>query len=211
MKQKNFGNRLFWAVVGNYLIAAGIVFLRISGQGADPFTVMNLGISSLLPISYGTYTMLFNIAIFIPIYLLDKSSFGIGGLVNMLLLAYMVEFNMWIASLVGLTENMFKGNLFMALLFMLIGIVLICIGVAFYTYSDLGASPWDYLGILIEKKTQGKVPYKISRVVYDCIALFIGFITGQTLGIGTFVAGFFTGPFVSFFKNTLAKKYVKLG
>lgn len=206
MNENNLRRRLFWAVVGNLLLGVATSLLRLSSFGTDPFSCMNLGVSSHLPISYGTYQMLFNIVLFIPIFILDRKSFGVGALINMLLLGYIVDISMNIWSSLGITIEGLHGNLPVRAVLLIIGVLIICFGVAVYMESDLGAAPWDRLAVLIENLSNGNLKFKWVRMTYDCLAIAIGFVTGSTIGIATLVIGFFLGPLVSIFRNGVAKK-----
>lgn len=206
MNNNKMAKRVFWAVVGNLLLGFATSLLRLSSFGTDPFSCMNLGVSSYLPISYGTYQMLFNIVLFIPIFILDRKSFGIGALINMLLLGYVVDICMMIWKSMGITIEGFQGNIPVRVVLMIVGVLIISFGVAVYMESDLGAAPWDRLAVLIENLSSGKLKFKWVRVSYDCLAILIGFLTGSTVGIATLVIGFFLGPLVSVFRNGVAKK-----
>lgn len=94
-KENNLIRRVIMAFLGNYIISFGISFLYAADFGTDPFTCMNLGVSSHLPISLGTYQLLINIVLFAIIFVLDRRSFGIGAIINMVLLGYMIEFNVF--------------------------------------------------------------------------------------------------------------------
>ncbi len=206
--KNNLIRRILWVMVGNAVLGVGIGLLRLSGFGTDPFTSMNLGISSHLPISYGTYQMLVNMVLIIPIFFLDRKSFGIGALINMLLLGYIVDGWLFIFGLGGITTEGLVGNLAVRVLLMAAGILILCFGCALYMQCDLGAAPWDRLGILIERYTGGKVKYKWARMGYDCLAVVIGFLSGAVVGVATVIVGFFTGPLVSLFRGTVAVKLV---
>ena len=77
-KENNLIRRVIMAFLGNYIISFGISFLYAADFGTDPFTCMNLGVSSHLPISLGTYQLLINIVLFAIIFVFDRRSFGKG-------------------------------------------------------------------------------------------------------------------------------------
>lgn len=54
MKQKQYGLRILFVIIGVLLIGIAIGMLRLSAFGSDPFTVMNLGFSGLLSWQFGT-------------------------------------------------------------------------------------------------------------------------------------------------------------
>lgn len=57
MKKKNnqLLKRILLVVLANMILGLGIATLRLSGFGTDPYTCMNLGISSRLNMNFGTY------------------------------------------------------------------------------------------------------------------------------------------------------------
>lgn len=205
---ENRSRRIFWVVIGNLMLGIGTAMLRLSSFGTDPFSCMNLGVSSHLPLSYGTYQMLFNIALFIPIFIADRKSFGIGALINMLLLGYMVDWSMSLFALFGLTIDSLFAHTAARILFLILGVLIICLGVAVYMQCDLGAAPYDQLAVEIERFSGRKIPFRWARVGYDLIAIAIGFFCGSVVGIATIIIGFFTGPLVNFMRKTIAVRLI---
>lgn len=74
--------RVMWVIIGNVFLSLGQSIHRLSGFGISPFVCMNLGVSSHLPISMGTLSMLVNICLFIPVFMYDKRVLGIGAVVG---------------------------------------------------------------------------------------------------------------------------------
>lgn len=208
-KRKKLMLRICWMIGANVILGLGIALLRLSSFGTDPFTCMNLGVSSHLPISFATYQVLFNIMLIIPVFILDRKSFGMGTLTNMVLLGYFVEFFVWFFSVFGVTIEGLSGNLFMRILALTAGILVVCFGVALYMACDLGAGPYDRLPVVIETYTHGKIKYKWARVGQDAISAAIGIATGSVIGIGTVIVALFTGPVVSFFRDTAVARIMK--
>ena len=52
-KKNDFAARVALVVAANLILGGGISLLRLSGFGTDPFTCMNLGVSSRLGIGLG--------------------------------------------------------------------------------------------------------------------------------------------------------------
>lgn len=208
-KRKKLLLRTMWMVAANVILGLGIALLRLSSFGTDPFTCMNLGVSSHLPISYAVYQMLFNVLLYIPVFLLDRKSFGVGALTNMILLGYFVEFFMFLFSLGGITIEGLSGNMAMRILALAAGVLVLCFGVALYMACDLGAAPYDRLPVIVENCSRGKIKYKWARVAQDVISAGIGFATGSVVGAGTVIVALFTGPVVSFFRDTAVAKIMK--
>ena len=209
-KNKNLAMRIVLVVLANMILGLGISLLRLAGFGTDPYTCMNLGVSSKLGMSYGTYQMIFNIVLFIPVFILDKKSFGVGALVNMLVLGYFVEFFMFAFGAVGITIEGLAGNLLIQIPILTLGVFVVCFGVALYMFCDLGSAPYDRLGVIIENYSHGKIKFTWARVCLDIFSTVVGFLTGSVIGIGTVIIAFFTGPIVSFFREKVIAPRIKI-
>ena len=198
---KTFVKRLIIVIFANLLIGLGVAMLRFSSFGTDPFNCMNLGVSDHLPISYGTYQIIVNIVLFIPLIILRPRIFGIGALVNMFGVAYIVEFFTWLAGTCGITIEGLNDNIPIRIALLIGGILVLCIGVAMYMECDMGTAPYDAVGQVVDERTHGKLQFRWVRVGTDLLCMGIGFLTGSVVGIGTVVVGFFTGPVVAFFRK----------
>ena len=209
-KNKNLAMRIVLVVLANMILGLGISLLRLAGFGTDPYTCMNLGVSSKLGMSYGTYQMIFNIVLFIPVFILDRKSFGVGALVNMLVLGYFVEFFMFAFGAVGITIEGLAGNLLIQIPILTLGVFVVCFGVALYMFCDLGSALYDRLGVIIENYSHGKIKFKWARVCLDIFSTVVGFLTGSVIGIGTVIIAFFTGPIVSFFREKVIAPRIKI-
>lgn len=200
-EKNNLPLRIVMVTAANLILGLGIAVLRLSGFGTDPFTCMNLGVSRLLGLSLGTYQMILNIILFIPVFILDRKSFGVGALVNMLALGYFVEFFMFLFSVMGITVEGLAGSLGIRVFLLAAGVLIVCFGISLYMFCDLGAAPYDRLGVIIENYSHGKVKFRAARICMDLVSIAVGFFTGSTIGVGTLVVGFFTGPIVSFLRE----------
>lgn len=198
--------RFCYMMIAIFVIAMGVTLLKISDFGTDPFNCMNLGVSGLLPIRYGTYQLLFNIVLFIPLLVLKPSILGPGAIANMFFSAYIVELFSYIFGLFGITESGIYGHTGMRMIFLLLGIVFMCFGAALYMECDMGIAAYDALGRIIYERSAQKVPYRIIRIITDVICIVIGGITGSVVGVGTMISAFFTGPFISMFQKFIQKE-----
>ncbi len=190
--------RAVLVLFANMILAMGVSLLRLSGFGTDPFSCMNLGISSHLPVSFGTWQMLFNVALFIPVYFLDRGSFGLGALINMFLLGYFVDLYVFLYGLFGITIEGMAGYFAARVFLLFLGVLVICFGVALYMACDMGAAPYDRLSVIVERYTGGRIKFKWARIFADLICMFTGYAAGSVVGAGTVIVAFFTGPLVSF-------------
>ncbi len=203
--------RLNWKIclymfLGNFFIGFSVCLLRLAGFGTDPFSCMNIGVSNHLPISYGTYQLLFNLVLFIPMICWFRKGLGLGTLINMAGLGYIADFCIWLFGIAGITIQGLEAMVPVRILLLCLGVLSICFGVALYMECDLGIAPYDALGQIIEQLTHGKVKFKWARILTDVISVLIGFIAGNIVGIATIVTAFFTGPLVTWFKEHIVCK-----
>ena len=78
----------------------------------------------------------------------------------------------------------------------LVGCLIMAIGIATYIRAELGVGAIDLVSEIISAKLHRS--YRMVRIVGDISFVVIGFFLGGTVGIGTVVAAFMTGPAVQF-------------
>lgn len=197
--------RFVYMVLAIVFLGIGVSLLRLAGFGTDPFSCMVFGLIQHLPISYGTLQVMLNIVMFIPVIIMYPKSFGVGAFFNMIGLGYIVSFCLYLCGLCGVTVESVQELFIVRILLLLVGIVVMCFGIAVYMECDLGIAPYDMIAQLIEDKTHKKIPFKAGRIFTDMLCITIGFLSGGTIGFATIVVGFFTGPVVSFFRSVVKK------
>lgn len=203
--------RIVFMIIGNILIGIGISFLNLSGFGVDAFTSMTIGLSSLLGIGLGIFQSGVNILLFIPVIFFNRKSFGLGSLVNMFLLGYIVEYLEKFYAVFGITQTGLKSVILLRILLLLAGIVILCFGCAIYMECHLGTGPYDAIAPIIENRTHGKIKFQYARIGSDLTCAIIGFISGMiadktTVGIATVCVVLFTGPLIGFFRDHVTSR-----
>ena len=78
-------------IVGNIILGIGITLFRNVGFGVDPFTSMTIAISSKVSLQLGIFQMCLNIGLFAILFSLIKKLIGLGTIINMLFLGYMIQ------------------------------------------------------------------------------------------------------------------------
>jgi uncharacterized membrane protein YczE len=102
---------------------------------------------------------------------------------------------------------------------LIIGIVIICFGSAFYMTANLGVSTYDAVAIVMAEKWKlGK--FKYIRIITDLVCVVLGitvFLIGggqlgevpTIVGVGTIITAFFMGPLIEFFNVKVARPLLK--
>lgn len=211
---KNITKRKLGAVVlGNLILGLGVAILRFSQMGNDPFCASTMAISDGLGMGLGTYQMILNMVLFVFQLLWGRPYIGIGTIINLFLLGYIVQFCTW-----GLDVIFDTGVLFafwQQLVIMAIALVILTFGLAMYQVASLGVAPYDFLALGLAEKLP--VPYSVLRVGTDAICVLVILTAVGTeligwenshLGIGTVITAFFLGPLVAYFSK-IHEKWVR--
>ncbi|MGF0039832.1 YczE/YyaS/YitT family protein [Peptoniphilaceae bacterium SGI.131] len=198
MRKDNFVKRICLLVVGLIICGSGIGLFLISNLGVDPVSVFQTGLSKVLNISYGNASALSNLIIIAVIFFVDRKYISIATLLAIFLIGYSADFSMRILGL------FFKNlSLFVGILFCIIGTIVMSIGIALYIKADLGVGAVDAVSELITDKSN--IEYQKVRICADVSFLLIGYFIGGSLGIGTVIVTFLTGPSVQRIRPVLDK------
>lgn len=203
LSQKDGAKRMAIMFTSILLMGFAVSVFSYSGMGVDPFTALNMSISAILGISFGFLQMCVNGVVLVLIALTSKKLINIGTLVNMVGVGYVCEFFTGIYNQFLPQDNSF----IVKLIFMAIGVFLLSLSASLYFNCNVGVSPYDALGFVMEEKV--KLKYRWCRVATDLICTFVAFVLGGPIGIGTVVTAFFMGPVISFCDNAISKKVLK--
>lgn len=195
MTEKN--KRIIMTVVGVLITGFSVGIFNFSMFGMDPFQVMAHGVWKLVPLGFGTFYALLNLGMLIFIFILDKKKIGLGTVINIFLLGYVVEFSSW------LVIDVFPNPTFlMRLVFLIIAIIVISFGSSLYFIGDLGVSTYDAMALIMAERKIAKFQY--CRIGTDLICVIIGFLFGAVIGIGTLITALFMGPIIAFFNQRIS-------
>ncbi|WP_314730642.1 membrane protein [Oribacterium parvum] len=182
--------RILISLVGLILCGIGVAMFLYSGMGVDPASVFELGIGRVSGISYGTSSALINVIILLIVFFIDKSFINISSVIAIFGIGYTADFVRKILTILVQGEI----HLFLKLVLILVGLFIMSCGIATYIKADLGVGAIDLISEIISRKT--KVQYRLVRVIGDTAFVVIGYFLGGTVGVGTVVAAFLTGPTV---------------
>lgn len=168
--------RLFF---GLFLYAAGIVLTVHADLGVSPWDVFHLGIAKHLELTLGVASIVTAVTIVI-VSALMKEHVGFGTLCNMFAIGAFVDviiLSGWIP-----VAHSFVGGTLM----MVSGLFVIALASVFYMGAGYGAGPRDSLMVALAKRT-GRSP-GFCRCVVEGTVLFIGWLLGGRVGIGTLIS-----------------------
>ncbi len=206
--------RVFMCVFGTLIAGVAVGFLKVAAFGVDPFQSLMAGINNVIPISFGTLYMIVNLVLLLFSFIADRHYIGISTFINLFLLGYVVEFSH--ATLLSIFPD---ASIVLRAVFLVIGIVVLCIASSLYFSANLGVSTYDAIALIISN-TWKLIQFKYCRIITDFICVAIGgtllLLSGYTIlqlttviGIGTIITAFFMGPLIDFFIKHLAAPILK--
>lgn len=189
--------RIIMTIFGVLIAGFSVGMFNFSAFGMDPFQVLAHGISMHIPLGYGTFYSILNLIMLIAIFFIDRRKIGLGTFINIFLLGYVIQFSSWLFD-----SWIPSPTLGIKILFLIMGIVIMCFGSSLYFTGDLGVSTYDAVALILSEKKVARFQY--CRIGSDFICTLIGFLLGATVGIGTVITAFFMGPIIAVFNRKIA-------
>ncbi|WKG02285.1 YitT family protein [Mycolicibacterium sp. HK-90] len=199
----HYWRRSFWALVGVAVLGLGAAVLRVAQVGVDPYTAANIGISNAIGLDLGTYQLISNAVLLIPIFFLGREYVGIGTVINMVMTGYFIQ---WFSALLNPLVPGEPTQLVQAVMFV-VGITLFAAGASMYMTVALGNAPYDAIAPIIVDHS--RVPYRVVRVIQDLAFVGLALTFHGQVGIGTVMTAFFAGPLIDFFTEKVNKPLLK--
>lgn len=208
--------RIIMTIVGVTFCGVSVGFFKAASFGVDPFTSFVTGVQLNTPLdSYGTIYWIISAIELIAIFLIDKSKIGLGTVINLFFLGYVVEFTQKLLMFICSAENSTDINIGIRILFLIIAIAILAVSSSLYFEGNMGVSTHDAVA-LIASERQSKISFKYCRIASDVFCLVLGFVlilVGSefdwtavfgNLNIGTVVTAVGTGPLIAFCRNKIA-------
>ena len=171
--------RILMSLFGVLISGVCVGFMKVAAFGVDPFQVLVSGLDRTIPIAFGTLYVLINAVLLLFSLVADRHNIGIATFINLFLLGYVVDFTK------GTLDHLFPApGMALRIVFMVFGIVVLCIGSALYMTADLGVSTYDAVAIVMSRKWKwGK--FKYVRICTDLVCVLAGGLLIY-LGSGSF-------------------------
>lgn len=207
---KSLQKRILMTLFGVIICAISVGIFKIAALGVDPFQSFMAGLDKLIPIGFGTLYVIVNVIMLAFALIFDRHYIGIATFINLFLLGYITQFTFNL-----LQKIIVNPSIVTRIICLVVGIVIICFGSAFYMTADLGVSTYDAVALIIVNTWKiGKFQY--IRIVTDLVCVILGCIlfvvAGGTFkdiptiaGIGTIITAFFMGPLIEYFNVHIAR------
>lgn len=210
MKIDKLPKRTAMTLFGVIICAISVGIFKIAALGVDPFQSFMAGLDALVPIDFGTLYVIANAALLLFALIFDRHYIGIATFINLFLLGYITQF-----TYAFLQTVIVDPSIPVRVACLVIGVVIICFGSAFYMTADLGVSTYDAVALIIVN-TWKKGKFQYVRIITDIVCVILGcalfIMAGGTIGqiptiagIGTIITAFFMGPLIEFFNVHIAR------
>lgn len=210
---ENKKKRIFMCVSGVLICGISVGFFKRAAFGVDPFQSFMAGLDALLPIEFGTLYVIANLCLLLFSLVADQHYIGLATVINLSVLGYVAQFSH--EFLLKQFPNLEVGG---RILFLIVGIVIMCLASSFYFMADLGVSTYDAVALIIVNTWKiGKFGY--VRVICDLVCVLMGIglylASGKAVsqiaaivGVGTIITAFFMGPLIEFFNVHVSKPFL---
>lgn len=170
-----------WAIyfIGLLIMSFGIVLTIKANVGCAPWDVLHIGLYRNFGLTIGTWSIIVGLVVLTISALLLKQLPRIGAFLNMIFVGIFIDLYMMIPYLQ--VPNTLIGKFVM----LLVGIVITGYGMGIYISANIGAGPRDSLMLALTELTGWKVQY--IRIAMEAFVLFIGWILGGPVSIGTLI------------------------
>lgn len=171
----------------------GVTLFVLPALGTDTFTVFIQGLAGCVGVTIGTMHVIILVLIMVVMLFTTKGYIKPGTVVCAFCGGPIIDFFSWLLR-AYINEN---SMLALRIISVLSGCVVLSLGMSVVINSNAGTGPNDLVAIVLSDKIK-RVQFRWVRVGCDVFFVALGFILGGTVGIGTLIAVFLTGPLVQF-------------
>jgi len=184
----------FYLMLGNWLYGTGEAILIKADIGQSPGTVLAQGIQNLTGDSIGWTSFYMSIGVmflWIPL----KNKVGIGTVLNIIFVSVAIDVMMPVFP----SPDSYVASVVMVI----IGILVIGLGSAFYIPSNLGPGPRD--GLMTGLHYRTGIPIGRVRFGIEAVFLLAGWLLGGSVGLGTVLVTVLVGEVVAIFFGIVSR------
>ena len=183
----------FFLCLGLFLFGLGESILVISQIGVTPWTVLAEGVANKINIGIGLSTFIISCIVLI-FWLPLKLKPGLGTIMNIIIIALTMG---------GTIPFLyFLNEIFNPIFLSFFGTFLVGFGSGIYLIANLGPGTRD--GLMMGISRNYNKPISLIRFSIEFTIVFLGWVLGGTLGVGTIIFAVFIGPFVSLSLKSVA-------
>lgn len=192
-------------LIGLTVAHLGVTLFLLSELGTDTFTVFIQGLSRVFGLTVGTVHVIVLCILMVVMLVTTKGYVKPGTVVCAFCGGPIIDLFTWMLG------GWINGGSPMPIraASMLTGCVILSAGMSIVINSNAGTGPNDLVAVILSDKMES-VEFRWVRVGCDLFFVVLGFLLGGTVGAGTVVAVFLTGPLVQFWLPKTKKAVQKV-
>ena len=179
--------RWFKLLTGLVCYGVGLSFMKQSQLGLSPWDVLHDGLAKLIGVQIGTVSIFIGILVLL-LWIPIREKPGIGTVLNIFLVGTVTNLMLPITPI--------PDQLWLKIVWLVLGLLMIGLATALYLGSRLGAGPRDGLMTGLHRRSNRSI--RLIRTAIEASVLLIGLLFGGTIGIGTLAYTFGIGPIIQF-------------
>lgn len=189
----DWAKTLIILLIGLTVAHLGVTLFLLSELGTDTFTVFIQGLSRIFGVSVGTVHVIVLCILMVIMLVTTKGYVKPGTVVCAFCGGPIIDLFTWMLD--GWINV--DAGMPVRVISMLAGCVILSAGMSIVINSNAGTGPNDLVAVILSDRIE-KVQFRWVRVGCDLFFVVLGFLLGGTVGAGTLVAVFLTGPLVQF-------------
>ena len=189
----DWAKALIILLIGLTVAHLGVTLFLLSELGTDTFTVFIQGLSRIFGVSVGTVHVIVLCILIVIMLVTTKGYVKPGTVVCAFCGGPIIDLFTWMLD--GWINV--DAGMPVRVISMLAGCVILSAGMSIVINSNAGTGPNDLVAVILSDRIE-KVQFRWVRVGCDLFFVVLGFLLGGTVGAGTLVAVFLTGPLVQF-------------
>lgn len=190
---KDWIKALIILLAGLAIAHLGVTLFLVSDLGTDTFTVFAQGLAVRTGFRVGMMQMTAVCVLMVIMLFTTKGYVKPGTVVCAVCGGPIIDFFTWMLG--GCING--ESSMAVRMISVVAGCVILALGMSIVINSNAGTGPNDLVAIILTDKIQ-KVEFRWVRMGCDVFFVVLGYVLGGTVGVGTIVAVFMTGPMVQF-------------
>lgn len=186
MTKKQLAARLIVFFAGIFILSLGIVLIIKANLGAPAWDVLHIGMYKTLGLTIGTWSQIIGLIIVSIALLIYRHVVSFGTVLNIIFIGWFIDLFIYI-----LPEF---NHLLLQSVILIIGILIMGFGVGLYISANIGTGPRDSLMMALSIKYGWNVA--VVKTIMELLAIFVGWLLGGPVFVGTFIAAFMIGPVI---------------
>lgn len=187
--------KLLTVVIGTIIAAYGIDLAIHAGFGGATLAVLWEGFSKTFHITIGQASFIIALAMIIFSFFYDRKQISWGTII------YQVVYS----SFIDIFEPVliYSDSDILNFLLMLLGLCLLALGAAIYSYADFGRGSYEAMTFSFVSRKGWQIKY--VRITLDILCVIFGALLGGKFGLCTVATIVLSGPLLQFFLTRLQK------